>query len=202
MEAEIVNLIKKFEKSNTQFNFLNNSMILDEILDSQRSPNDKTSLGYNKEVISNPKKPDASPSFVKSEDRFDASLSFIKREIKYDAGSSCSNNESNITTFRRSDQGRYPKATHTLQSKFRRKTPSWMNQRKYESVFNGYCFSCNEYGHKALDCRQNGRKQIGRFNNNIRCWNYNLVGNIATHCYTMRCYSCDIYGHKARDCWN
>jgi hypothetical protein len=29
---------------------MNNSTILDEILDSQRSPNDKSGLGYNKEV--------------------------------------------------------------------------------------------------------------------------------------------------------
>jgi hypothetical protein len=64
MEAEVVNLRKKVEKSNTQIKFLNSSMILDEILDSQRSPNDKSGLGYNKEEISTPKKPDASPSFV------------------------------------------------------------------------------------------------------------------------------------------
>jgi hypothetical protein len=81
-------------------------------------------------------------------------------------------------------------------------TPSWMNQTRYESVFNGYCFSCNEYGHKALDCRHHGRKQIGRFNNNIRCWNYNHVRHIVAHCYTMRCYSCGEYGHKVYNCWN
>ena len=90
-----MNLRKKVEKSDTQNKFLNISMTLDEILDSQRSPNDKSGLGYNKEEISTPKKPDASPSFV-------------KRERRYDSGSSCSNNESNITTFRRSDQGRHP----------------------------------------------------------------------------------------------
>jgi hypothetical protein len=77
-----------------------------------------------------------------------------------------------------------------------------MNQRRYESVFNGYCFSCNEYGHKSLDCRHHGIKQVGRFNNNMRCWNCNHVGHIATHCYTMRCYSCGGYGHKANNCWN
>ena len=55
--------------------------------------------------------------------------------------------------IKRSDQGRHPEATHTPQSKFIRESPSWMNQRSYESVFKGYCFSCNEYGHKALDCR-------------------------------------------------
>jgi hypothetical protein len=43
-----VNIRKKDEKSNTQIKFLNSSMNLDEILDSQRSPNDKSGLGYNK----------------------------------------------------------------------------------------------------------------------------------------------------------
>jgi Ni/Co efflux regulator RcnB len=77
-----------------------------------------------------------------------------------------------------------------------------MNQRRYESVFNGYCLSCNEYDHKALDCRHHGRKQFGRFNNSIRCWNCNHVGHIATHCYTMRCYSCGGFGHKSHNYCN
>jgi hypothetical protein len=55
LEEEVV----KVEKSNTQIKFLNNSMTLDEILDSQRSPNDKSGLGYNKEEISTLKKPNA-----------------------------------------------------------------------------------------------------------------------------------------------
>jgi hypothetical protein len=140
MEEEVVNLRKKVGNSNTQIKFLNNSMILDEILDSQRSPNEKCGLGYNKEEISTRKKHDASPSFVKGEDKSDTSPSFVKRESRYESGSSCSNNERNTAIFRRSDQGRHPKATHTPQSKFRRETPSWMNQRRYESVCNGSCF--------------------------------------------------------------
>jgi hypothetical protein len=228
LEAEVVNLRKKVEKSDTQNKFLNNSMTLDEILDSQRSPNEKSGLGYNKEEISTPKKSDAGPSFVKGEnksdtspslvkdenrsdtspsfakdeDRSDTTPSFAKSESRYDSGSSRSRNKSNTTTFRRSDHGRHPEAIHIPQSKFRRETPSWMNQRRYESIFNGYCFSCNEYGHKALDCRHHGRKQVGRFNNSIRCWNCNHVGHIAAQCYTMRCYSCGGYGHKAYNCWN
>jgi hypothetical protein len=105
---------------------LNSSLILDEILDSQRSPKDKSCLGYNKEEINTPKKPDASPSFV-------------KRESRYHSFSSGSKNERNIAIFRRSDQGRHPEATHTPQSKFRQEIPSWMNQRRYESVCNGSC---------------------------------------------------------------
>ena len=119
-----MNLRNKVDKSKSQVKFLNNSIILDEILDSRRSPYEKNGLDHNKEEISSPKKPDASPSFVKSDDRSDASLSFIKRESKYDVGSSCSNNKINTTKLIRSDQGRHPKATHTPQSKFRRETPS------------------------------------------------------------------------------
>jgi hypothetical protein len=215
MEAEVVNLRKKVQKSDTQNKFLISSMTLDEILDSQRSPSDKSGLGYNKEKISIPKKSDAGPSFVKGEnmsdtvpsvvkdeDRSETTSSFAKSKSRYDSVSTHSRNKSNTTKFRRSDHGRHPEAIHSPQSKFRRETPSWMNQRRYESVFKGYCFACNEYGHKALDCRHHGRKQIGRFNNNIRCWNCNHVGHIAAHCYTMRCYSCGEYGHKAYNCWN
>jgi chromosome segregation ATPase len=51
LEAEVVDLRKKVEKSNTHIKFMNSSTILDEILDSQRSPNDKSGLGYNKELL-------------------------------------------------------------------------------------------------------------------------------------------------------
>ena len=47
LEAKVVYLRKKVEKSNK---FLNSSRILDEILESQRSPCDKSGLGYKKET--------------------------------------------------------------------------------------------------------------------------------------------------------
>jgi hypothetical protein len=173
LEAEVVDLRKKVEKSNTHVKFMNNSTILDEILDSQRSPNDKSGLGYNKEEVGTPMKLDAGPSFVKGESRSDV-------------GPSCSKSERNTTIFKRSDQGRHQEATPTPQSKFRRETPSRMSQRgRYESVFNGHCFSCNEYGHRALDCRHHGRKYVGIFNNNVRCWK---LQSCWTYCCTLSHY--------------
>jgi RNase P subunit RPR2 len=41
--------------------------------------------------------------------------------------------------------------------------------------FRGYCFACNAYGHKAIDCDRRNMKNI-------------------------RCYTCNNYGHKAREC--
>jgi hypothetical protein len=71
MEAEVL----KVEKSNTQSKFLNSSMTLDKLLDSQRSPNDKSGIGYNKEEISTPKKPDTGPSSVKKKSRYESGCS-------------------------------------------------------------------------------------------------------------------------------
>ena len=71
MEAEIL----KVEKSNTQSKFLNNSMTLGNLLDSQRSPNEKSGIGYNKEEISTPKKPDTGPLSVKKKSRYESGCS-------------------------------------------------------------------------------------------------------------------------------
>ena len=46
MEDEIIQLKRKLEKEDIQFKFENNSKILNNILSSQRSSNDKTGLGY------------------------------------------------------------------------------------------------------------------------------------------------------------
>jgi hypothetical protein len=73
LEAEVL----KVEKENTQSKFLNSSMTLDKILDSQRSPNDKSGIGYNKEEISTPKKPDTGPLSVKKKSRYESGCSIF-----------------------------------------------------------------------------------------------------------------------------
>ena len=50
LEMEVVDLRKKDEKNDVHAKFKNSSTILGEILDCQRSPFDKTGLGYNKEI--------------------------------------------------------------------------------------------------------------------------------------------------------
>ena len=46
---EVVGLRKKAEKNDAFVEFKDSSVVLDKILDFQRSPFDKTSLGYKKE---------------------------------------------------------------------------------------------------------------------------------------------------------
>jgi hypothetical protein len=66
LEVEVVDIRKKVEKSNK---LLNNSQILNEILESQISPNDKSGLGYKREAThveeSISKKHEVSPSLSK-----------------------------------------------------------------------------------------------------------------------------------------
>jgi len=86
--------------------------------------------------------------------------------------------------------------------KYRRDTPSRWNQKfKYENSFNGYCFSCNEFGHKALHCEHYERRGVGIPNKMLRYWRCNHFGHIATCCHTMRCYNYNGFGQKAQGCW-
>ena len=72
---EVVGLRKTNEKSNTYVKFRNNSIILDEILDSQRSPFDKSGLGYN------PGK-EKSVADTWTPRKYEENLSFSKDEIQ------------------------------------------------------------------------------------------------------------------------
>jgi predicted RNase H-like nuclease (RuvC/YqgF family) len=101
LEAEVVDLRKKVEKSNK---FLNSSTILNEILDSQRSPNDKSGLGYNKEAThveaSTSKKHEVSPSLSKDGNNVASQPSTQGKE-----------------SFKRTKQGRHQEAIFTPQRK-------------------------------------------------------------------------------------
>ena len=79
-------------------------------------------------------------------------------------------------------------------------TPRWNQSPKYESGFNGYCYCCSNFGHKAMDCRFYGRRRAGSPNDSVRCWTCNQVGHVAATCHTVRCYSCSGFGHKAHEC--
>jgi hypothetical protein len=171
-KLEVFDLIKKVENSNK---FLNSSRILDEILEIQRSPCDKSRLGYKEEAThveeSTSKKHEVSPS--KKEDNVAKQRSTQGKE-----------------NFKRTKQGRHQEAIFG--------TP----KQRYESIFHGHCYSCNEYGHKAFECRSYERIYNGRFHNIIRCWRCDKVGHIAIHCNTIRCYNCSGFGHKSEECWN
>jgi hypothetical protein len=128
LEAEIVDLREKVEKSNKLFH---SSQILNEILESERLPYDKLGLRYKGEAThveaSTSKKHEVSPS--KDEDNVPNQLSTQGKQ-----------------NLKRTKRGRHQEAIFG--------TP----KKRYESIFHGNCYSCNEYGHKSFECRDYERK--------------------------------------------
>lgn len=61
----------------------------------------------------------------------------------------------------------------------------------YNSPFYGYCFSCNDFFHMAIDCREHARNKIKI--NKI----YRAIPQFLGH---MRCFVCENIFHKAKDC--
>jgi len=163
LRGEVVDLRRKTEKGC--------STILDEILNSQRLANDKFGLGYYKTV-------------EKVKDG--------KWTPKEEMGSSSSTEASEVVdlengqcpvkkgSHQRTSQEEHQRTSSPFPRKSKRDISSRWNQRdRYEYSFNGYCFSCNEFGHKTLDYRHQARKNLENSNNTLRCWRCNHHGHIA-----------------------
>ena len=71
----------------------------------------------------------------------------------------------------------------TPQNRFRKDTISRWNR----NAFNGYCHSCNKFGHKALNCKSYVIRNVGNPNNPVRCWTCNHIGHTDAYFQTIRC---------------
>jgi len=54
----------------------------------------------------------------------------------------------------------------------------------YPMMFNGHCYKCNNYGHKAIHCRTHDR----------------IIPDINQGMFSVQCYNCYHYGHFAKHC--
>lgn len=124
MEMEVVGLKSKIEKSKAHVRFENNLALLDEILNNQRPPNDKSGLRYTKKV-----------------EEYEVDL--WTPSLKHDIVSSSSEGKSEVINqgsaqskrnLRRVEQG----DSSAFPRKFRKDIPSRWNQNpRYEHSFNG-----------------------------------------------------------------
>jgi hypothetical protein len=68
--------------------------------------------------------------------------------------------------------------------------------------FFGYCYSCNGFGHKSIDCRINEKGSYMRNNNKYAYGfsrrNYNSFSPLLN--YNIICYNCNNYGHIEKFC--
>jgi hypothetical protein len=79
---------------------------------------------------------------------------------------------------------------------------------RYQTIFLGLCYSCNNFGHKAINCRAYAKNRsnyegYSRMNNYLRKpheaynINYNSFGSLNNE---VECYKCNNFGHMAKDC--
>jgi hypothetical protein len=193
LEVEIVLLRRKLEKGTNLSKLESSSKILDDILNSQRPSSNKAGLGYDHKETNKGSKYGIQKS-DKNPRTYAASLqSSFKREenqIKTDSNQQISALSPKINEYRRNT------------------TPRRTPPKRYQQLFLGYCFSCHNFGHKALDCkayRKNYHKSVqgyGHKNNkssrNQRSRNYNSFSPLQD--YNIECYKCNNYGHKASNC--
>jgi hypothetical protein len=140
--------LKKFEKKNEK---------LDEILSNQRSPNDKTGLGYNDSLKKTKQEKEDendetnTPEQVEQQDR---RLEFRTNE-----------------TSRRSSPIRYERNHHEGNYRRINREPRWTTPQRrsltprYQNFFLGHFYTCGNVGHEAIDCRINERNNYASYMN-------------------------------------
>ena len=113
IEVEVVSLREEVKKGKTIQNYANRSSELEELINNQRSYNEKTGIGYKEE--------EAGPSTTKYNEpmRSDMHVNFI---------------------------GKYS------QEQTSKTIPRQKFTSKYQHIFHGYCYSCENFGHKAAEC--------------------------------------------------
>ena len=72
---------------------------------------------------------------------------------------------------------------------------------RYQQLFFWHCYSYNNFGHKALNCKAYGKFRDYKKNassNKPKVRNHNFFAPLQR--YDIECYKCNNHGHIARDC--
>jgi hypothetical protein len=77
---------------------------------------------------------------------------------------------------------------------------------RYQTIFFGLCYACNNFGHKTLNCRANKnsnnfesytQRDYLRRPSDTQRGSYNRFESLSTE---VECYKCNNFGHMAKDC--
>jgi hypothetical protein len=179
LEAEIELLKGEFEKENKISKFENSSKILDEILSSQRSPNNKTGLGYTQ---------DSTTTSQGSAKRLISYAYALKRSLRRE------DNKENMIPLKIVPH----KLISTLPTRVK------YDKKNTITITIGYYYSYNNFIHKAVHCKAYGqynRRNVQRYKNNkynTEKRNYNSFSPLQN--FNIECQKCNNYGHKIREC--
>jgi hypothetical protein len=194
LEAEIVTLRKDLQKKNMQ----NNSKDLDDIISSKKSHHDKFVLGYNQT------KKGSSSKTTKQETYPKIFAETIKGDRKIYKEDYRDTPPLRILIFQNKKSTDKPqeKEEFIRVPPFRRSSTP-----RYQTIFFGLCYACNNFGHKAMNCRANNRNKNNIKSNTQRGYprrpsetqrkSYNRFESLSTE---VECYKCNNFRHMAKDC--
>jgi hypothetical protein len=196
LEAEIVTLRKDLQKKNMQ----NNSKVLDDIINSQNPHHDKSRLGYNQTEKGSSSKTTEQETYPK----------IYAETIKGDRKTYKEDYRDTPPPRRFRFQNQRPTKIDRPQEEegFIRVTPFRRSSTpRYQTIFFGLCYACNNFGHKAMNCRANSRninnfeshtqKGYPRRPSETQRRSYNMFESLSTE---VECYKCNNFGHMAKYC--
>jgi hypothetical protein len=183
--------LKKFEKSIEK---------LDEILSSQRSPNDKTGLGYNDSLKTTKQEKEVENDETNTLEQVEQQ----GRKLEFRR-----NETSRISSPIRYERNHYEGNYKRIDREPRWTTPQRRSlTTRYQNLFLGHCYTCENFGHKAINCRINERNNYASYMNGensryekfCRPFNRNYNPFDPLMDQNIVCYKCSNLGPKARDC--
>ena len=152
LECEIVGLRKEIEKTKAlNLRFAKGSEILDEIIKVQCSPLIKTGLGYSEETSQAQKqaqKPSTSKSYLDATRR---SEQVDNQQQKHNVDQQVNQGKFTSRMNRRfnKSQENHSQFGSRMDGNYNHMVGRFDNHKNF---FNGQCFSCHNFGHKAAKC--------------------------------------------------
>ena len=192
LEGEIVGLRKEIEKTKTlNLEFVKGSETQDEIINVQRSPLIKTGLGYTGEAS----QASTSKSYLDAARRYEQKP--INKDYQVNQGqftlrANKSYNQPQVRSSQFTSRMDENRNYNHMAGKFD-------NRR---SFFNGQCFSCHNFGHKAAQCvayktimTREAQKQRSMTGITKRTYNnFSVLEN------EIECSICNNFGHEDSEC--
>jgi hypothetical protein len=194
LEEEIVTLRKDIQKKNMQ----NSSKVRDDIINSKKSHLDKSGLGYNQTEKGSSSKTIEQKINPKS---YAETIKGDRKMYKEDYKDTPPPRRFKFQNQQQTNRPQEEEGFIRAPSFRRSSTP------RYQTIFFGLCYACNNFGHKIVNCRAyNGnnnnfeshtQRGYSRRPSETQRRSYNRFESLRTE---MECYKCNNFGHMAKKC--